>query len=236
MPRVLLTAGIILFLGISLGCSTHTQEAPLIKRTQSEEPEPFKMPVRTTPTKARMMWASSHIYEPCPALEFGEWLTEKPDLEDKFIIIEFWRTWCSACKKGTPFLNEIQKRYPDDVVVVGVNAQSTEKIDSYDGPKKSYYLARDKASLTEKDAPSVAEEVDTGASDCSDGACVSPDSTRDSEQGQMESYFGVWGWPHVVILEPTERAVVWEGFPSQPGYELTEEIILKYISIHKESK
>jgi hypothetical protein len=46
----------------------------------------------------------------------------------------------------------------------------------------------------------------------------------------MKDRLGVWGIPHVILLEP-DGYVIWEGFPLQPGYELTEEIIEKVLAV-----
>ena len=40
---------------------------------------------------------------------------------------------------------------------------------------------------------------------------------------------GVWGIPHVVLIEPIFGAVVWEGMPTFAGYELTDEKLGKIL-------
>ncbi len=40
---------------------------------------------------------------------------------------------------------------------------------------------------------------------------------------------GVWGIPHVVLIEPVYGAVFWEGMPTQIGYELSEPELQKYL-------
>lgn len=47
---------------------------------------------------------------------------------------------------------------------------------------------------------------------------------------------GVYGIPHVVILEPVYGAVLWEGMPTLPGYELDEKTIEKFIASGKKIK
>jgi len=44
-------------------------------------------------------------------------------------------------------------------------------------------------------------------------------------QMRFKKALGVYGIPHVVIIEPEEGIVIWEGFPLQEGYELTEVVI-----------
>jgi thiol-disulfide isomerase/thioredoxin len=156
----------------------------------------------------KQLWATSFLYHYAPALDFAGWVGAEPEsLEGKFIVLEFWRTWCSACKRSTPLLNQIHAELGDNVVVIGVTGQPRELVEAgWDGPKMDYFVALDK---------------------------TSPDS-EDSEQGALEAAFGVIGWPHVVILEPEFRAVIWEGFPLQKDYELKMETVRKMVAIHKE--
>jgi thiol-disulfide isomerase/thioredoxin len=39
----------------------------------------------------------------------------------KIIILNFWATWCPPCVAEIPFLNEISKKYKNQVEVVGVS-------------------------------------------------------------------------------------------------------------------
>ncbi|MGL6197092.1 MAG: TlpA family protein disulfide reductase [Thermoguttaceae bacterium] len=47
---------------------------------------------------------------------------------------------------------------------------------------------------------------------------------------------GVYGIPHAVILEPESGAVIWEGMPTLPGYELDEKTIEKILAVGKKRK
>lgn len=42
----------------------------------------------------------------------------------KVVYIDFWASWCVPCRKSFPWLNELAKKYPDDLVVVGVNVDN----------------------------------------------------------------------------------------------------------------
>jgi len=43
----------------------------------------------------------------------------------KVIVLNFWATWCPPCELEIPDLVQIQKAYPDDVVIVGVSVDDT---------------------------------------------------------------------------------------------------------------
>ncbi|MCA9303235.1 MAG: redoxin domain-containing protein [Phycisphaerales bacterium] len=57
------------------------------------------------------------------ALGGEQWLTEKVDLEGKVIVLDFWATWCGPCRKAMPELDRLQKKYKDELVVMGVGGQ-----------------------------------------------------------------------------------------------------------------
>ncbi|MBF0196718.1 MAG: redoxin domain-containing protein [Planctomycetes bacterium] len=189
--------------------------------------------------KPRQLWANSKLFTESPKMEFEKWLGKKPETEHKFIILEFWRTWCSACKKQTPVFNKFQKKYADDLVIISVTGETEDDLAKYDGPKKEYYQVIDKAqskeALDAADALAKAES-DNGLEDSNCNPDTSVNCKGDyivDQQGVTEAAYGVFGWPHVVLLEPEDRVVVWEGFPLQEGYELSEEKLEKYFAVYK---
>lgn len=42
-------------------------------------------------------------------------------LKGKIVIIEFWASWCSPCLQAMSYLNQLQKEFPSQIKVVGVN-------------------------------------------------------------------------------------------------------------------
>src|SRR5262245_56226241 len=39
----------------------------------------------------------------------------------KWVVINYWATWCTSCVSEIPALNDLAKYYQDKVVVLGVN-------------------------------------------------------------------------------------------------------------------
>jgi cytochrome c biogenesis protein CcmG/thiol:disulfide interchange protein DsbE len=180
----------------------------------------------------KRIWARDLLWTDAPKLEVEDWLTDKPELEGKFILVEFWRTWCGACRRMSPLMNELHRKYGDELVVVGITGEPVDKVKA-ELPKwkKDYFLAIDKpgpkAAAEGKKAPAPAGKEDL---DVREPDTASEDRIlRPQEQGAYEAKFGVWGWPHVVLLEPEHGAVIWQGFPGLKGYELTVEKVGKYL-------
>ena len=95
-----------------------------------------------TPQKEDMWWAKSVLGE-----EFSfvveEWVSEKPDMTGKFKVVEFWGTWCGPCKKSIPHLNELSKKFKDNIVFIGVSDESVAQVKSMKEPVIEYYSAVD---------------------------------------------------------------------------------------------
>jgi cytochrome c biogenesis protein CcmG, thiol:disulfide interchange protein DsbE len=39
----------------------------------------------------------------------------------KVVLVDFWASWCEPCRHSFPWLNEMQAKYGDFLVVIGVN-------------------------------------------------------------------------------------------------------------------
>lgn len=91
----------------------------------------------------KKLWAKSFLNKKAPEITVEGWLSEKPDTKDKFILLDFWATWCGPCKKAIPDLNTYAKKFSDTLVVIGLSDESEEKIQSFTNPIIEYYSAFD---------------------------------------------------------------------------------------------
>jgi thiol-disulfide isomerase/thioredoxin len=85
----------------------------------------------------------SLLGKPGPKLELEKWLTDKPDLEGKFVLLSFWAPWSVPCRKCIPDLNELQKKFAGKLVVVGLTSESDSESVSAAETKASFALATD---------------------------------------------------------------------------------------------
>jgi cytochrome c biogenesis protein CcmG/thiol:disulfide interchange protein DsbE len=77
----------------------------------------------------KQLYAKDLRGEKAPALSVQETLTGKlPDTKGKVVLIDFWATWCPPCRKGIPELNELQKKFKDDLVVIGISDETASKV------------------------------------------------------------------------------------------------------------
>ncbi|MHC4251451.1 MAG: TlpA family protein disulfide reductase [Planctomycetota bacterium] len=150
----------------------------------------FKSPKR--------LWAHSFQWAKAPELEVETWLTDEPDTKGKYVLIEFWNTWCPPCRRSLKLLNRLHERFGSELAVIAVCDEAPEVVRNFKTHKVECYSAIDTQARTKKEV-------------------------------------GVWGVPHAILLEP-EGFVVWEGFPLQKGYELTEELVDKVLAVGRRQK
>ena len=43
------------------------------------------------------------------------------DAQGKWVLINFWATWCIPCREEMPYLQELADRYPEQLVILGIN-------------------------------------------------------------------------------------------------------------------
>ncbi len=148
--------------------------------------------------QGKRIWANSFLFAEAPKLVVEKWLSEKPETKGKYVLVEFWATWCGPCRRSIPLLNKFHAKYGDELVVIGISDETEADVLKLKSPPIEYYSA-----------------IDT--------------------QGRTKKAVGVWGIPHVLIIEPG-GAVIWQGFPLLKDYELTEDVIEKILAIGRKIK
>ena len=74
-------------------------------------------------------WArmAQHVGHPAPELEgLVDWrngeATSLADLRGRYVLLDFWATWCSDCARSTSTVNAAAERLADDLTVIQVCA------------------------------------------------------------------------------------------------------------------
>ncbi|QES87328.1 TlpA family protein disulfide reductase [Rhizosphaericola mali] len=99
----------------------------------------------------KQLWAKSYLNKKAPQLQVEKWLTAQPDTAGKFILVDFWATWCGPCRKFIPSLNEFQKKFKDHLVVMGISNESEEVVHKMKTPVIEYSEAIDPKDRTSKE-------------------------------------------------------------------------------------
>jgi uncharacterized protein (TIGR03435 family) len=68
-----------------------------------------------------------------PGIHIGEWVSNPPadpNPDGKFIVLEFWTTWCAPCIKAVPHLNALQAQFADrkDLYFISISDEEPDKI------------------------------------------------------------------------------------------------------------
>ncbi len=89
----------------------------------------------------------SFFNQPAPELWIEKWVGAQPEIDAKFVLVDFWATWCPRCQRAVPELNEIAKQFQDELVVVGITDEPEEKLRAFKIPVK-YFSAIDSEERT----------------------------------------------------------------------------------------
>ncbi len=113
-------------------------------RKQKEESKELKLemlPNMLDLAKAQL------LNKPAPRFELAS-VTDKTrirsdDLKGKIYILEFWATWCPACRAAAPFLSAWSQAHKD-ITVIGISDEDPAVINAFIGHEKiSYAQAQD---------------------------------------------------------------------------------------------
>lgn len=205
---------------VATGSAGDAESAPKVDlATQPWLVESVNLPPNHPALKRdRMIWADSYMWtaieDVVGAIPVEKWATDAPKPEDfvgKYVLVEMWATWCPPCRRSLPYLNFIAKKYKDDLVVVSICETDEEAIRNMPGGRLKLDGDGD-----DENRPEYFVAIDTGR--------------------RLANKLGVYGIPHVILLEPTVGGVVWEGMPTAPRYELDDKTLERFFKIGRKLK
>jgi thiol-disulfide isomerase/thioredoxin len=73
------------------------------------------------------------VGEKAPQILVSDWIENAPkdkSFANKFIVLEFWTTWCGPCLASVPHLNELQNEFKaqSDLMFVSMTNEKVEKV------------------------------------------------------------------------------------------------------------
>jgi cytochrome c biogenesis protein CcmG, thiol:disulfide interchange protein DsbE len=92
-------------------------------------------PVSSEESLADPVSENSALGKAAPDFAIDKWLSDKPDLKDKFILLSFWATWSIPSKKAIPQLSALQKKFGQKLAVVAVATEPQADVDAMTDPK-----------------------------------------------------------------------------------------------------
>lgn len=98
----------------------------------------------------KRLWAKSFLNQKAPALVAEKWLTKKPDTKGKFVLVDFWATWCPPCREAIPELNSLHKKFGSKLVVIGLSDEDEKTVRKMTTPRITYFSAIDTKGRTKK--------------------------------------------------------------------------------------
>ncbi|MCP3918584.1 MAG: TlpA family protein disulfide reductase [bacterium] len=128
---------------------------------KSEEPE-AKVVEAVAPGTTWPAYVKKPLYagkdlrgKQAPELQVEKWLTDAPDTEGKTVLIDFWATWCPPCREAIPHLNDFQKKFADDLVVIGISAEQPATVERFMKKTEMQYAQAIDTKARTKDAVDV---------------------------------------------------------------------------------
>lgn len=97
---------------------------------------------------AAKLYAASFRGQRPPQIVVEEWLTPPPDVTNKFVLVDIWATWAEPSRATIPHLNDLQARFKDKLVVLGLSNETIADLRKMTRPAIHYFVGSDPQART----------------------------------------------------------------------------------------
>jgi cytochrome c biogenesis protein CcmG, thiol:disulfide interchange protein DsbE len=98
----------------------------------------------------KKLGAKSFLGKAAPAITVQKWISAEPNRKGKFVLIDFWATWCPPCRQTVPELNRFHQKFGDKLVVMGISNEKEEVVRKFTEANIKYYSALDTTAVLAK--------------------------------------------------------------------------------------
>ena len=117
-----------------------TAKPPLVAPKAEAKPDPATAEVDIKVSKIN---ARSFLGQLAPKFAVEKWVTETPNTSGKYVLIDFWATWCGPCRQSIPHLNALQRKFAERLIIIGLSDETEQTVRGMKSPKIDYSVAVD---------------------------------------------------------------------------------------------
>lgn len=95
------------------------------------------------------VYARSVLGQRPPQIVVDEWLTPPPNIQGKWVLVNFWSTSCQPCKDTISYLNELYPKFKDRVAFIGLCSDNADDVRRMPQPRMTYSVGVDTQARTQ---------------------------------------------------------------------------------------